>query len=199
MQILNLLANQWIYTVYDVASIPFGDPFNDCSATSASPAVFTAVGSQPVVGTAVTLSVDAGGYLDTAFAVGTLYYMVATVSAGAGTFSLSATKGGAAINGASTTASSLLTVHLVSNPVDGTVIPFKPGNTVVALNLSTYSVALEGAPDSSAPTPGNYTAPAGPGTPVLIATIAAGAAALVQLNYDWIKASSTAGLVLLQN
>ena len=196
MQLLNMIANQWVYTVYDTAPIPFGDPFQGSATSSTAAAVFTVVGYQSTSGDAVTLSVEAGGFLDTAFTVGKIYYVV---SPSTDTFELSATKGGSAIAAASTTASSLVSVHLVSNQVDGTVIPFKPGNSCVLLNLSTYSVALYGAPDASAPTPGNYTYPTGPGTAVLMDTVAAGAAALVQLNYDWIKCSSTAGCILLQN
>ena len=196
MQLLNMIANQWVYTVYDTAPIPFGDPFQGSATSSTAAAVFTVVGYQSTSGDAVTLSVEAGGFLDTAFTVGKIYYVV---SPSTDTFELSATKGGSAIAAASTTASSLVSVHLVSNQVDGTVIPFKPGNSCVLLNLSTYSVSLYGAPDASAPTPGNYTYPTGPGTAVSMATVAAGAAALVQLNYDWIKCSSTAGCILLQN
>ena len=196
MQLLNMIANQWVYTVYDTAPIPFGDPFQGSATSSTAAAVFTVVGYQSTSGDAVTLSVEAGGFLDTAFTVGKIYYVV---SPSTDTFELSATKGGSAIAAVSTTASSLVSVHLVSNQVDGTVIPFKPGNTVVALNLSTYSVSLYGAPDASAPTPGNYTYPTGPGTAAVITTVSAGSAALVQLNYDWIKCSSTAGCILLQN
>ena len=196
MQILNMLANLWVYTVTDVAPIPFGDPFQGSATSSTAAVVFTVVGYQSTSGDAVTLSVEAGGFLDTAFTVGKIYYVV---SPSTDTFELSATKGGSAIAAVSTTASSLVSVHLVSNQVDGTVIPFKPGNTVVALNLSTYSVSLYGAPDASAPTPGNYTYPTGPGTAAVITTVSAGSAALVQLNYDWIKCSSTAGCILLQN
>jgi hypothetical protein len=196
MQILQLVANQWVYTVYDTAPIPFGDPFQGSATSSTAAAVFTVVGYQSTSGDAVTLSVEAGGFLDTAFTVGTIYYVV---SPSTDTFELSATKGGSAIAAASSTASSLVSVHLVSNQVDGTVIPFKPGNSVVLLNLSTYSVALYGAADASAPTPGNYTYPTGPGTAHLMATVNSGSASLVQLNYDWIKCSSTAGCVLLQN
>ena len=196
MQILNMLANQWVYTVTDVAPIPFGDPFQGSATSATAAAVFTVVGYQSTSGDSVTLSQEAGGFLDTAFTVGKIYYVV---SPSTDTFELSATKGGSAIAAVSSTASSLVSVHLVSNQVDGTVIPFKPGNSCVLLNLSTYSVVLAGAPDASAPTPGNYTYPTGPGTAVTIATVAAGAAALVQLNYDWIKCSSTAGCILLQN
>lgn len=197
MQILNMLANQWVYTVTDVAPIPFGDPFQGSATSATAAAVFTVVGYQATSGDAVTLSVEKSGFLDTAFTVGTIYYVASSPSTD--TFKLSATKGGSAIGAASSTASSLVSVHLVSNQVDGTVIPFKPGNSCVLLNLSTYSVALYGAPDASAPTPGNYTYPTGPGTAVLMDTVAAGAAALVQLNYDWIQCSSTAGCILLQN
>ena len=198
MQLLNLLANLPVYLVYDEAPIPFGDPFTGATATSSTAAiVWTVVGYEATAGDRVSFSTTSasGQFLDTALSVGVIYYVV---SPSTDTFEVSATKVGSAISAVSSTASQA-TVHLVSNQVDGTVMPFKPGYTVVALNLSTYSVGLYGAPDSSAPTPGNYTAPAGPGTFALIATISAGTAALVQLNNDWIKASSTAGLTLIQN
>lgn len=198
MQLLNLLANLPVYLVYDEAPIPFGDPFTGATATSSTAAiVWTVVGYEATAGDRVSFSTTSasGQFLDTALSVGVIYYVV---SPSTDTFEVSATKGGSAIAAVSSTASQA-TVHLVSNQVDGTVMPFKPGYTVVALNLSTYSVGLYGAPDSSAPTPGNYTAPGGPGTFALIATISAGTAALVQLNNDWIKASSTAGLTLIQN
>jgi hypothetical protein len=205
MQLLNLLANLPVYLVYDEAPIPFGDPFTGATATSSTAAiVWTVVGYEATAGDRVSFSTTSasGQFLDTALSVGVIYYVV---SPSTDTFEVSATKGGSAIAAASTTASQA-TVHLVSSQVDGTVMPFKPGYTVVALNLSTYSVTLYSAPDSSAPTPGNYTAPNGPGTFTAItpvgaasAAIAAGTAALVNLNNDWIKCSSTAGCILIQN
>ena len=99
-------------------------------------------------------------------------------------------------------------VHLLSNQVDGTTIPFKPGNTVLAMNggnagtsVSTAAnafaaITLFGAPDLTTV----YGNPIGPGTWNVISTIAFGAPKLVTLNYDWIVASaSTSTLVLLQN
>lgn len=213
MQVLNV-TNLPIYLPYDKAPLPFGDVFDDGSATLASPAVFTAVGYVPVVGDSVGLSVDtiagggtANGSLDAAFTVGQRYFVVS--SPGNNTFTLSATKGGAAIN--STAASSGLAVHLLSNQPDGTTTPFKSGGVAVVLNLTGGALVLQSAPDSNAnqtPGFGQYGRPQGPGawTTVPFAngvagggSVAAGSAALVQLNNDWIRVSTAATLVLLQN
>jgi hypothetical protein len=93
---------------------------------------------------------------------------------------------------------------LLSNQVDGTTIPFKPGNTVLAMNVGAVSgtgssvlpITLMGAPDLTTV----YGNPIGPGTYSVIATIGFGTPQLVTINNDWIVASgSTSTLVLLQN
>lgn len=202
MQVLNV-TNLPIYLPYDKAPLPFGDVFDDGSATFASPAVFTAVGYVPTVGDAVGISVDAGGQLDANFTVGQRYFVVS--SPGNNTFTLSATKGGAAINAAAITGTNLA-IHLLSNQVDGTTAPFKSGAVAVVFNLSGGTLVLQSAPDSG--TSGQYGRPAGPGawTTVKFAnglagggSVGAGAAALVQLDNDWIRCSTAATLVLLQN
>jgi hypothetical protein len=205
MQVLNV-TNLPIYLPYDKAPLPFGDVFDDGSATNASPAVFTAVGYVPTVGDAVGLSVDTGGALDAAFTVGTRYFVQS--SPGNNTFTLSATKGGAAIN--STSVSSLLAVHLLSNQVDGTTTPFKSGAVAVVLNLSGGSLTLQSAPDTNSFSPGwgQYGRPQGPGAWSTVkfangaaggGVVPAGSAALVQLDNDWIRVSTAATLVLQQN
>lgn len=192
MQVLNL-TNLPVYLPYDFAEIPFGDPFDDATATLASPAVWTVPGYQPTLNDAVVLSLDSGGTLDAAFTSGTRYYVVNPIAA-TGVFNLSATKGGAGINSAGT--SSGVTAHLVSAQKDGVPMPFKTGNTVVVMNLTGGSLVLQSAPDLNTTTFGQ---PKGPGSYTAIATIPAGAAALVQLNNDWIRVSTAATLVLLQN
>lgn len=201
MQVLNV-TNLPIYLPYDKAPLPFGDVFDDGSATLASPAVFTAVGYVPTVGDSVGISVDAGGTLDAAFSVGTRYFV--KTSPGNNTFTLSATNGGAAIN--STAASSGLSIHLLSGQVDGSTLPFKPSSVAVVLNLTAGSLTLQSAPDSG--TSGQYGRPAGPGSWSTVkfangtaggGVVGAGAAALVQLDNDWIRVSTAATLVLLQN
>jgi hypothetical protein len=200
MQILNV-TNLPIYLPYDKAPLPFGDVFDDGSHTNASPAVFTAVGYVATAGDAVGLSVDSGGALDANFTVGTRYFVV---SPSGNTFQLSATKGGAAIN--SSSVGSALSIHLLSNQVDGVTIPFKPGYVVVALNLTGGSLTLQSAPDTNAT--GQYGRPQGPGSWSTVpfangvaggGVVAAGSAALVQLNNDWIRVSTAATLVLQQN
>jgi hypothetical protein len=123
----------------------------------------------------------------------TTYYVV---SPSTDTFSVSATKGGSAINTSSTGAS--LVLHLVSQQVDGVPLPFKPGNTVLLQGAA--GLILQGAPDSGVAAPGQgYNAPAGPDTFVTIATIPASGSILVTLNFDWIRVSTAATVTLIQN
>jgi len=192
MQVLSL-TNLPVYLPYDFAEIPFGDPLDDATATLASPAVWTVPGYQPTLNDAIVLSVDTGGSLDAAFTPGVRYYVV-NPTAATGTFNLSATKGGAGIN--STATSQGITAHLVSAEKDGVTCPFKTGGSVVVMNLTGGSLVLQSAPDLNTTTFGD---PKGPGAFVTIATVAAGAAALVVLNNDWIRVSTAATLVLLQN
>jgi hypothetical protein len=189
MQILNV-TNLPIYLPFDRAPLPFGDPLEGVTCTSAAPGVITSPGYVPTNGDAVALSFLAGGSIPTGLTVGTQYYVV---SASGQTFSVSATKGGGAITTSST--GSLLVLHLLSNQVDGVTSPFKPGATVVVLNLTGGALTLQGASDSNA----GFGVPGGPGSYSTIATVGAGAAALAQLNFDWIRVSTAATLVLLQN
>lgn len=200
MQILNV-TNLPIYLPYDKAPLPFGDVFDDGSHTLASPAVFTVVGYAPVAGDAVGISVDAGGTLDANFTVGTRYFVVSPAN---NTFQLSATKGGAAIN--STVAGTLLAIHLLSGQIDGSTLPFKPSSVAVVLNLSAGTLVLQSAPDSNAT--GQYGRPQGPGSWTTVksasgvaggGSVAAGSAAMVQLDNDWIRVSTAGTLVLQQN
>ena len=189
MQLLNV-TNLPIYLPFDTAQVPFGDPIEGITCTSASPGVITAPGYAPTAGDLVALTFLAGGSIPTGLTAGTAYYVV---SPSGNTFSVSATKGGTAINTSSTGAS--LVLHLLSGEVDGVTIPFKPGNTVVVLNLSGGTLVLQGAPDSNT----GYGVPGGPGTWATIKSLTAGTAALATLSYDWIRVSTSGTLVLLQN
>jgi hypothetical protein len=144
----------------------------------------------PQAGDVVAFSFTQGGSMPTGLTAGVPYYVV---SPSGDTFSVSATKGGAAINTSST--GSQLTLHLLSQQKYGVTHPFKPGASVVVLNLSGGSLVLQGANDSNT----GFGNPGGPGSWNTLATVAAGSAALVQLGYDWIRVSTAATLVLLQN
>ena len=198
MQLLNI-AKLPIYLPYDKAPVPFGDPFTTATVTSAAPGVFTVKGYQPLLNDAVQLSISAlsTATLDTAFTAGVTYYAV-NITTAAGTFSLSTQKNGTGQSTQAVNVQGPLTVHLISNQVDGTVQPFKTGNTVLAINLSTQAVFLQGAPDLNTASYGN---PTGPGTSVLIATIGTSAMALVTLSQDWLLTTSAGPgtLSLIQN
>ena len=216
--------SQPIYLPYDKAPVPFGDPLA-ATATSGTTSTLTVPGYLPTQNDAVSFTYDNPGTgVATLSTIATLttfaqpnvtYYVT---PAGGQAFTLSTGKSTStagittqsAINTAlnATLTTSTLIVHLLSNQVDGTTIPFKPGNTVLAMNagnagtsVSTAAnafaaITLFGAPDLTTV----YGNPIGPGTYSVIATIAFGAPKLVQLNYDWIVASgSTSTLVLLQN
>ena len=224
MQVLlttgTLAGTQPIYLPYDKAPVPFGDPLA-ASLTAATPSIITVPGYIPSVNDAVSLTVEGpNAILATQVAaantlqLGVTYY-VSGVSA-ANAFTLGTQKGTAtSVASWSTLGFSISTptiaaqpiAHLLSNQVDGTTIPFKPGNTVLAMNggfagsINTASagyasVTMFGASDLTTV----YGNPIGPGTWNVIATIGFGAPQLVQLKYDWIVASgSTASLILLQN
>ncbi len=212
-----------IYLPYDKAPVPFGDPLA-ATWTSAGAAVFTVPGYVPANRDAVSLSIAGGGATNTLSTgglattmaqVNTTYY-VCTPSGG--TFSLTSNKAAGSdypVATLSTGGGYLLTgqgfVHLLSNQPDGPIIPFKPGNTVVAFNggintalnnSGSQGLQLWGSPDlNTTLATGTYGAPLGPSGWVVMATFSAAALPqLVQLKYDWICASgSTATLVLLQN
>ena len=217
MQVLittgTVAGSQPIYLPYDKAPVPFGDPLA-ATVTSANPGVFTVPGYLPTLNDALSFTIQGPtGFLTTLAGLSTVgqpsttYYVV---SPSTDTFELSTAKGGTAVSIVSTMAQNggTVIVHLLSNQVDGTTIPFKPGNTVLAMNggnagtsVSTAAnafaaITLFGAPDLTTV----YGNPIGPGTWNVISTIAFGAPKLVTLNNDWIVASgSTSTLVLLQN
>ena len=217
MQVLittgTVAGSQPIYLPYDKAPVPFGDPLA-ATVTSANPGVFTVPGYLPTLNDAVSFTIQGTtGFLSTLAGLATVgqpsttYYVV---SPSTDTFELSTAKGGTAVSIVSTMAQNggTVIVHLLSNQVDGTTIPFKPGNTVLAMNggnagtsVSTAanafaSINLYGAADLTTV----YGNPIGPGTWDLITTVAFGAPKLVTLTYDWIVASvSTSTLILLQN
>jgi hypothetical protein len=214
---------QPIYLPYDKAPVPFGDPLA-CSLTAATPTVVTVPGYVPTNRDAVSLSVSAttgflsslAGLTTISLQLNTTYYVC---SVSGDTFSLTTNKA----SGSDFPLASITTlgqfggqpwVHLLSNQVDGTTIPFKPGNTCLAMVesnqlMGTNTVAnltILGAPDlNTVLATGTYGAPLGPnalGTTGwnVIATVNPAAPKLIQLNYDWIVASgSTATLVLIQN
>jgi hypothetical protein len=201
MRVLQV-TNLPIYLPFDKAPVPFGDPINGATATAAAPGVFSVPGyDNPIAGDSVAFSFMAGGSLPAPLIVGTQYFVVSpTVTTSAATFSVSATKGGAAIT--TTTTGSLFTTHLLSNQVDGVTLPFKPTATVVVENNTAGALSLQSAPDVNVAAPGTSIynqAPGGPGTFTTIVTVAAGGAAEVVLNNDWIRVSTAATLVLQQN
>jgi hypothetical protein len=184
-----------IYLPNDTVPVPFGQPLA-VTVTDASPGVFTAVGYAPVNGDLVSFSAAAGVALPTGLTVGTIYYVV---SASNDTFEISATSGGSAIT-ISGTLSAVL--HIINSAQPVVDLPFKPGYTVLALNLGSTGSTLQGAPDTNVGnTTGNNVSgyPAGPSSSwTTMATIAGNSMALVELAYDWIRVGSGDSLYLLQ-
>jgi hypothetical protein len=214
---------QPIYLPYDKAPVPFGDPLA-ASLTAATPSIVTVPGYVPTVGDAVSLSVaGTSGFLTSLSGLTTVSgqlnttYYVAGISA-VGAFTLGTQK-------STLTSISMITslgqfggqvfVHLLSNQVDGPTLPFKPGNTVLAMNggnvatlvtVATSPITVLGAADlNTVLATGTYGAPLGPnaaGTTgwSVIGTVGFGTPKLVTLGYDWIVATgSTSTLVLIQN
>jgi len=209
-----------IYLPYGLAPLPFGDPLA-ASWTAATPTVVTVPGYAPSNGDAVSLSIagtsgfltSLNGLVTISAQLNTTYYVS---SASGQTFTLSTQKASAATPAG---VLSMITtgmqlggqdfVHLLSNQVDGTLIPFETGATVLAMNLgalmgtgvASAAITLFGASDKNTTlATGTYGAPLGPNTFNVIATIGYNTPKLVVLNYDWIVASATTGsLLLLQN
>jgi len=214
-----------IYLPYDLAPLPFGDPLA-ASWTAATPTVVTVPGYTPANGDAVALSIaGTSGFLSSLSGLTTISAQLNTTyyvsSASGQTFTLSTQKASAATPAG---VLSMITtgmqlggqdfVHLLSNQLDGTLLPFKPGNTVVAMNggcaavigtyASTFSyspITIMGASDKNTTlATGTYGAPLGPNTFAVIATIGFGAPKVIQLSNDWIVATgSTSTLILIQN
>jgi hypothetical protein len=180
------------YLPLNTAQLPFGDPMGGVTATAAAPGVFTIPGYRnPAVNDEISFTFTAGGSMPAPLVAGTTYYVQSVTSPDVVT--LSATKGGAAIT--TTTTGANLVAHFLSQEAYGVRVGFKSNSPVLALNLTSSSVTLQGASDVNA-TAGN---PGGPGTFSTIATIAAKSAALIQLSADWIQLSAAGTLVLLQN
>lgn len=213
------VTNLPIYLPFNKAPVPFGDTIEGLTCTSAAPGVLNAAGYVPTNGDLVAISYLTGGSFPTGLGIGTIgqypsfagnasvnpvglaaaaYYVVSANQA-TGNFSLSLTKGGAAITTSST--GSLLVLHLLSGQVDGLPLPFKPGNTVVVENNSGGSLTLQGAADAGQATPGNgYNPPTGPGTWNTLAVVPANSVvAGVNLAYDWIRVSTSGTLSLQQS
>ena len=225
MQVLittgTVAGTQPIYLPYDKAPVPFGDPLG-ASLTAATPSIITVPGYAPSVNDAVSITVEGGnGILATQVgAAGTVQlsttYYVSGVSA-TNAFTLGTQKGTATSLASWTTLGFSITTntialqpiaHLLSNQPDGTTIPFKPGNTVVAMNGGNAGTSVSTAANAFAPITlfgasdltTVYGNPIGPGAYSVIATIGFGAPKLITINYDWIVASaSTSTLILLQN
>lgn len=196
------LTNLPVYLPFDKAPVPFGDPMGGVTATAAAPGVITVPGYiNPVAGDAIAFSFASGGSLPAPLVVGQKYFVVSpTITTTTATFSVSATSGGSAIT--TTTTGSLITAHLLSNQADGVLLPFKPTATVVVENNTTGALTLQTAPDTGVAAAGTSTynqQPSGPGTFVTIATVAAGGAAEVVINNDWIRVGTAGTLVLQQN
>lgn len=220
MQILNLFGTaagtQPVYLPNDRAPIPFGDPISGVTMTAATPSVVTVPGYSPSQNDVVTLSVSGGALLGTltslTVSAGQTYYATSLSTTVPNAFALTTVANGTPLNafttGLQAGTSSLITMHLLSNQVDGTNQPFKSGGQAIAMNLGYYtssgapaSITLFGAADKSATvTTAAYGTVLGPQTFAVISTIAYGAAKLVTLSNDWVVASgSTASLVLIQN
>ncbi len=209
-----------IYLPYGLAPLPFGDPLA-ASWTAATPTVVTVPGYNPTNGDAVSFSIaGTSGFLTSLSGLSTISFQLNTTyyvsSASGQTFTLSTVKATAAspafVYAAITTGMQLGGqdfVHLLSNQVDGTLIPFETGATALAMvgptsvlgTTSQIAITLMGASDKNTTlATGTYGAPLGPNTFAVIATIGAGQPKLVTLSYDWIVASgSTNTLILMQN
>lgn len=194
MQVLALTTLP-IYLPADIAPVPFGDPLSDVTITSSTTAIVTVPGyDAPVANDAVSFSVVSGSTLASGITVGAVYYVVAPISGD--TFAISTAKGGAVVaTTTSTTAGKPATIHLLSKQVYGPNLPFKPGSTAVALNLTAAAITVSGAADVNS----GFGNPGGPGSLATIATVASGSAQILQLSTDWVVLSSGGPLVLLQN
>lgn len=198
MQLMNLTAGLPVYLPYDKAPVPFGDPFNDVTITSASPGSVVIAGYQPTVNDAIAFTANGANTVASGIAAGTTYF-VAAVTTATGAFTVATGKGGSAVNTTTSNTIGQVTAHLLSQETDGALIPFKPNNSVVALNLTGTNATLYGGNDNNGSVPGSYVqAPAGVTVWSVIATVNSGTAKLVTLGNDWILASAS-GLVLMQN
>lgn len=203
-----------IYLPFNGAPLPFGDPWSNVSLTIATPSVVTVPGFTPVQNSLISFSVGGGAVLGT-FSTGsilanTVYYVT---SISGQTFSVSTQSNGPAqtsyVTGTAAGGAALITMHTLSGQPDGPPLPFKSGDTVLAMaygptlgtGTGNTAITLFGAADkSSTTTTAAYGTVLGPSAFSVIATVGVGTPKLVVLNNDWIVASGTTGtLVLLQN
>lgn len=193
MQLLNVTQSP-IYLPYDIAPLPFGDPLPITSITIAAPGVVTIPGGLVPIVNGTPVSISTTGLLPTGLLPGVIYWIVAQSGL---TFQLALTKGGAAIT-TTGSQSGVHTLHVIG-AVDGTLCPFKTGASVLVMNLTGGSLVLQGADDLNQT--GSYGNPTGPNTGayVTLATVPATSGAIVVLSKDWIRVSTAATLVLLQN
>jgi hypothetical protein len=193
-----------IYLPFNVAPLPFGDPWSNVTLTAATPSVITVAGFNPVQSGLISFSVGGGAVLGTlttlTVSANQVYYIT---SISGQTFSVSTISSGTPLNafttGLQAGTASLITMHTLSGEVDGPVCPFETGATVLAINAG--SAQLIGTNSYASITiMGAAGTVLGPSTYSVIATVAFGAPKLINLSNDWIVASgSTSTLVLLQN
>jgi hypothetical protein len=201
MQLLSI-SNLPTYLPGDKSFTPFGDPFSDVTVTHASPGVFTVPGYAATLNDTVVFSASPAdatpgtpGALPGGIVANTQYFVVAPSG---DTFSVSLTAGGSAIS-TTGTGSGKITAHFTANDagIPNIPLPFKPGNTVIAVNQGTSALVVQTAPDLG----DGFGDPEGPGTWTAIGTFAAAAGAMLelQLNNDWIRVSTSGTVNLLQN
>jgi hypothetical protein len=203
-----------IYLPFNVAPLPFGDPWSNVTLTLATPSVITVAGFTPVQSSLISFSVGGGAVLGTLTSLTVSANQVYYVTSISGqTFSVSTISSGTPLNafttGLQAGTASLITMHTLSGQADGPVCPFESGATVLAMvgptsafsTTSQLAITLFGAADkSSTTTTAAYGTVLGPSTFSVIATIGAGQPKLVTLSNDWIVASgSTNTLILIQN
>jgi hypothetical protein len=203
-----------IYLPFNIAPLPFGDPWSDVTMTAATPSVITVPGFNPVQNGLVTFSVGGGATLGT-FSTGSVqsgvnYY---TTSISGQTFSVSTQSNGPAMTayttGLQAGTSSLITLHTLSAQQDGPLVPFKSGGTALAIasgavlgtGAGNAAITLMGAADkASTVSTAAYGTVLGPNVWSVIATVGVGVPKLVTLSNDWICAvGSTGTLALIQN
>lgn len=181
-----------IYLPFNVAPAEFGEPFTDVTFNSASANV-TVPGYGEIAQVNDAVMFTTTGALPSTLTVGTVYYVV---SGGSGSnINISATVGGSAITVGNSGASGTATLHVIST-WQGIPLPFKPGNTVLAVNLTSTATNLQGAADANTSTYGD---PQGPGSFTTIVAVPNPGMVLATLSYDWIQSSGAVAINLIQD
>lgn len=203
-----------IYLPFNVAPLPFGDPWSNVTMTAATPSVITVAGFTPVQNSLVSFTTGSGAVLGTLTSLtvcaGQVYYVT---SISGQTFGVTTVANGTALNayttGLQAGTASLITMHTLSNQSDGPVNPFETTANALAFafgatlgtGAGNAAITLMGAVDkSSTVTTAAYGTVLGPNAWNVIATVGVGQPKLVNFNYDWICAvGSTGTLALIQN